>query len=151
LLSTNSEGSPDRTRKTIIHEQPTLVWQTTRREEARTNQTRKKTEEVTSEEWLATRGAQWIEGNSLVLLQVNCRSILNRIFDFWNSVDTYNPDVTIGTESWLRDQISNAEVFRDDYTTFRRDRNTRGGGVFICVKNCLRGTMGRRGFRHDSS
>jgi hypothetical protein len=22
-----------------------------------------------------------------------------------------------------------------DYTTFRRDRHTRGGGVFICVKN----------------
>jgi hypothetical protein len=40
-------------------------------------------------------------------------------------------------ESWLREEISNAEVFRDDYTTFRRDRNTRGGGVFICVKDCI--------------
>jgi hypothetical protein len=35
---------------------------------------------------------------------------------------TYNPDVIIGMESWLREVISNAEVFRDDYTTFRRDR-----------------------------
>jgi hypothetical protein len=26
-------------------------------------------------------------------------------------------------------------VFRDEYTTSRRDRTTRGGGVFICVKN----------------
>jgi hypothetical protein len=50
---------------------------------------------------------------------------------------TYNPDVIIGTESWLREEISNAEILRDDYTTFRRDRNTRGGGVFICVKDCI--------------
>ena len=41
------------------------------------------------------------------------------------------------TESWLREEINNAEVFRDDYTTFRRDRCTRGGGVFICVKKSI--------------
>jgi hypothetical protein len=29
------------------------------------------------------------------------------------------------------------EVFRDDYITFRQDRCTRGGGVFICVKNSI--------------
>jgi hypothetical protein len=28
-----------------------------------------------------------------------------------------------------------SKVFRNDYTTFRIDRNTQGGGVFICVKN----------------
>ncbi|KDR16512.1 hypothetical protein L798_09946 [Zootermopsis nevadensis] len=78
-----------------------------------------------------------MEENSLVLLHVNWRSILNKSLDFWNLVDTYNPDVVIGTESWLREEISNAEVFRDDYKTFRRDRNARGGGVFICVKNYI--------------
>jgi hypothetical protein len=57
--------------------------------------------------------------------------------DFFNLVATYNPDVIIGTESRLREEISNAEVFRDDYTTFRRDRNTRGDGVFSCVKDCI--------------
>ncbi|PNF22858.1 hypothetical protein B7P43_G16578, partial [Cryptotermes secundus] len=78
-----------------------------------------------------------IEGSSLVLLQVNCRSILNKYLEFWNLIDTYNPDVIIGTESWLSEEISNAEIFRDEYTTFRRDGNTRGGGVFICVKNYI--------------
>jgi hypothetical protein len=67
---------------------------------------------------------QRIEDNSLVLLQVNCRSVLNKPLDFWNLVDTYNPDIIIRTESWLREEISNVEVFRDDYTTFRRGRNT---------------------------
>jgi len=39
-----------------------------------------------------------------------------------------------------KEDISNAEVFRDDFTTFRRDRSARGGGVFICVKNIFPST-----------
>jgi hypothetical protein len=75
------------------------------------------------------------EGKPLVLLQVNCRSICKKILEFWNLINTYNPDVVIGTESWLSEEIKNAEVFRDGYITFRRDRCTRGSGVFICIKN----------------
>ena len=40
-------------------------------------------------------------------------------------------------ESWLKEDISNAEVFRADFTTFRRDSSARGGGVFIFVKNII--------------
>jgi len=58
---------------------------------------------------------------------VNCRSIVNKKWEFWNLVDTHNPDVIIGTESWLREEINNVKVFSDDYTTFRKDRFTRGG------------------------
>jgi len=70
----------------------------------------------------------------LILLQVNCRSICNKNLVSWNLIDTYNPDVIIGTASWISEGISNGEVFRVDYTTFRRDRHTRLGGVFIYVK-----------------
>jgi len=49
----------------------------------------------------------------------------------------YNPDVVIGTESWLKEDISNTEVFRADYTTFRRDRSAHCGEVFIFVKNII--------------
>jgi hypothetical protein len=85
-----------------------------------------------------------MEGKPLVLLQVNCRIILNKILEFWNLVDTYNPGVIIGKESWLREEINNAEVFRDKYSPFRRDMCTRGGGVFICVKNIsVAGSYGR--------
>ena len=69
------------------------------------------------------------------MLQVNCRSIYKKALEFWNLVDTYNPDIIIGTESWLREEIGNTEIFTEDFTTFRRDRNARVGGVFICVKN----------------
>jgi hypothetical protein len=68
------------------------------------------------------------EGKPLVVMQVNCRSIYNKSLEFWNLIDTYDPDVVIGTESWLREEIGNAEIFRADYTTFRKDRHTRGGG-----------------------
>jgi hypothetical protein len=37
----------------------------------------------------------------------------------------------------LERKPKNAEVFRDDYTTFRIDRSTGGGGVCICVKNYI--------------
>jgi hypothetical protein len=46
----------------------------------------------------------------------------------------YNPDIT-DTESWLREEMGNTEIFRTDFTMFRRDRHTWGGGVFICIKN----------------
>jgi hypothetical protein len=68
------------------------------------------------------------------LLQVNCRSICNKIFEFWDLTDTYEPDDVIGTESWLSEEINNAEVFRDDYITFRRNRFTRGVEYSFAIK-----------------
>jgi hypothetical protein len=52
----------------------------------------------------------------------------------------YNPDVVIGMESWLKEDISNAEVFRADFTTFRRNSFPHDGGVFICVINIIAST-----------
>jgi hypothetical protein len=86
---------------------------------------------------VSVASAYGIEGTSLVVLQVNCRSIYNKALEFWNSVDTYNPGVVIGKESWLKENINNAEVFRADFTTFRRDRSARGGGDFIGLKNFI--------------
>ena len=94
-------------------------------------------EEIAEEEYVPSAEGHSPEGSPLVLLQVNCRSICNKILEFWNLMDTYNPDVVIGTESWLSEEINNAEVFRDDYIIFRRDRCSRGGGVFIGVKNYI--------------
>jgi hypothetical protein len=69
-------------------------------------------------------GSQQIEGKPLVILQINCRRILNNNLEFRNFVDTYKPDVIISTETWLREEINNTEVFRVDYTTFRTGRCT---------------------------
>ena len=58
---------------------------------------------------IAEASACRIEGKSLVVLQINCRSVHNKALELWNLVDTYNPDVVKGTESWLNEDISNAE------------------------------------------
>jgi nucleoside phosphorylase len=111
MLGYSIEETSERTRKNSIQENLTLTWKTTERVEVAINPTRRVTEIETSEEREITTGSH--QGKSLVLLQVNCRSILNKNLEFWNLVDTYSPDVIIGTESWLREEINNAEVFRE--------------------------------------
>jgi hypothetical protein len=81
-----------------------------------------------------------IDGKSPVVLQVNCTSVYNNALEFWNLVDTVNPDVVTGMESWLKGTIRNAEVFRADFTTFRRESSVRGGWILICVKNIIAST-----------
>jgi hypothetical protein len=108
MLNISIEGTSERTRKTSTQENSTLTWKTTERVEGRTNPAKKESEVVLSEERVGWAGSTQIEGKSQVLLQVNCRSILSKILEFWNLVDTDNLDVTIGTESWLREEINNA-------------------------------------------
>jgi hypothetical protein len=115
----------------------TSAWKTADSDTEMTDTVRRETEHETKEECFAATVAPKTEGKPLVLLQVNCNSIYNKTLDFCNLIDTYNPDVVIGTESWFSEEISNAGVFRADYTTFRRDRHTHSGGVFICVKNYI--------------
>jgi hypothetical protein len=101
----------------------------TQRVEGTTNPAIRVSEVVSSKEYVVTEGSQQIEGKPLVLLQASSRGILSKILEFWNLVDIL--DVITGTESWLREEINNVEVFRDDYTTFKRERCIRGYGVFI--------------------
>jgi len=117
-----------------IQEHLTSAWKTADSDKEMTDTARRETEDETKEECLAATVAPKTEGEPSVLPQVNCRSIYKTL-DFSNLIDTHNPDVVTGMEPWLSEEISNAEVFRADYTTFRRDRHTRSGGVFICVKN----------------
>jgi hypothetical protein len=106
-------------------------------DDAATRSGRGETEDSAEEERIPATEGPNSEGTLLVLLQVNYRSIYNKILEFWNLIDTYNPDVVIGMESWLSEGINNAEIFRDDYIVFRRDRHSQGGGVFICIKNYI--------------
>ena len=136
-VRTFSKGIYGETDVKTIQEHLTSAWKTAESDIETVDTTRSETEYKTKEECLAATLAPKTEGKPLVLLQVNCRSIYNKILDFWNLIDTYNSDVVIDTESWLSEEISKAEYFRADYTTFRRDRHFRDGGVFICVKNYI--------------
>ena len=54
-------------------------------------------------------------------------------------IDKHNPDILLGTESWLSPDINNGEIFPSGYTILRKDRltSTHGGGVFQAIKNDL--------------
>lgn len=47
------------------------------------------------------------------------------------------PHIVIGTESWLDNTINEGEVFPSNYSVYRRDRNSHGGGVFILVRDSI--------------
>ena len=76
--------------------------------------------------------------SSFVLL--NCMSIRseNKAREFKLFVREHDPDVIMGTESWLTKDISDAEIFPHNYVTYRKDSCDRtGGGVFICIRESI--------------
>jgi hypothetical protein len=132
-----SEEIPEGSRKMAYQENSTLSLEAVEAEENAEKEmmdnAHKKRKGGTQDEIQATVPAHKNEGKSLVLLQVNCRSIYNKALEFWNLADTYNPDIIRGTELRLREEIGNTEIFRADFTTFRRDRHAQRERV--CVKN----------------
>ena len=71
-------------------------------------------------------------------LILNCQSLRGKVGAFQSSIDYFQPDCILGTESWLDKSVSTNEIFPPGYKIFRRDRITStqggGGGVFIAVK-----------------
>ena len=65
---------------------------------------------------------------------VNCRSIVGKGPDLSVAVDYIQPDAIIRCESWLDTDINNSEIFPDNFTVFRKDRNRQGGGVFLAIQ-----------------
>ena len=76
---------------------------------------------------------------------MNCRSIKDKTSEFTAAVNYIKPDIICGTESWLKgekpgknptkDAIKYSEILRNNYTAYRNDRETLGGGVFVLVHN----------------
>ena len=74
----------------------------------------------------------------LKVVSVNCQSVKEKTRELGNLILTTDPDIILGQESWLNDNIFNGEVFPDNYEVIRKDRTTtRGGGVFILYRNDL--------------
>ena len=76
--------------------------------------------------------------NNLKLAIINCQSIKNKTPEFETFIESTDQDIVLGTESWLKPEILNSEIFPPQYNVFRKDRkNTNkktGGGVFILVR-----------------
>ena len=66
------------------------------------------------------------------------QSVRNKIPEFHTMLDIEQPDIVVGTESWLTPDILDSEIVPTnlEYAMFREDRTSNtGGGVFILVKN----------------
>ena len=77
----------------------------------------------------------------LKCLTVNCRSLksIEKQICMMDLIETHKPDIICATETHLNSSISNSEILPPDFseTTYRRDRNERGGGVLIAVHKSI--------------
>ena len=57
-------------------------------------------------------------------------------------IGKYNPDIIIGTETYLDSSVNSSELFLSNYSVIRKDRHfdNSKGGVLIAMKDDLIGT-----------
>lgn len=67
----------------------------------------------------------------------NCRSLANKLKPFKSFVYSHSLDVIALTETWLSDRITDREILLSNYTLYRSDRLSRGGGAMICVSSTI--------------
>lgn len=101
----------------------------------------------------AVRGSQHFQNrtsnptevaDSLRIYYQNVRGLRTKIDDFYVATQNEDYDVIVLTETWLKDGITSVQLFGNEYSVFRRDRDpevsgkVRGGGVLIAVKKGFR-------------
>ena len=57
--------------------------------------------------------------------------------EFWCLIDAAKPDVIIGSETWLKPDISYSEIFPPGYHVYRKDRADGYGGVLLGISASL--------------
>ena len=67
----------------------------------------------------------------------NCQSIIPKITELSSIVASINPDVFVGTETWLSTSVSSSEILPPGYVAYQKDRNSHDGSVLIAHKNSL--------------
>lgn len=73
--------------------------------------------------------------NSLRVLTVNFQSARSKSHETALLIESSNPDIIIGTETWLKPEIYDSEVIPPSYTLYRNDRADGYGGVLLAVKS----------------
>ena len=84
------------------------------------------------------RRPQAVKSNQSVrVLVINFQSLRPKKHEFWNLLEATDPDIIMGTETWLRPYITNCEVLPTTYDVYRRDRADGRGGVMVATKKTL--------------
>ena len=75
------------------------------------------------------------KSNNLRFLVANVNSISSKSAELINLVDSTEPDVILMSETKLKSTILSSEFTPPGYKCFRKDRNSRGGGVLVMLKD----------------
>lgn len=70
----------------------------------------------------------------LVVVLLNFRSVRNKETVIQEYLANHDPDVILGTETWLQQDDPTNLYLPPNYTYIRRDRGSRGGGVLVAAK-----------------
>jgi hypothetical protein len=75
--------------------------------------------------------------NKLRSVCLNIQSIKSKREAPWNLLDSSNPDILFGCETWLNPNITDNEILSENtgYNIFRKDRKDRYGGVMLAIKS----------------
>ena len=74
---------------------------------------------------------------SIDVCYLNSRSLVNKFAQFQALVYSSCYNIICVTETWLSNYIYDKEILPCKFTIFRKDRESRGGGVLIAVNECL--------------
>ena len=82
-----------------------------------------------------------VRNDSLTIRNTNCQSIRAKREPFHIMINSLNPNVIIGTESWLKSSDLNSQIFPNQYNIERRDRATdpHGGSIYCGQKQPING------------
>ena len=76
-----------------------------------------------------------ILNHTVKVLVINFQSLKSKKELLLNLIDSSDPDVIIGTESWLNPNIYSSEYFPIGYNVYRKDREDSYGGVLLAIKS----------------
>ena len=86
-------------------------------------------------------------GKEMLIIHMNCRSILNKEEELQNIVEDLDPDIITLSETWLGDHIPAQTCVPEGYKIIRKDRSedfkqkygrNRGGGVAVIYKQNIK-------------
>ena len=83
------------------------------------------------------RGHAKPKKDNLTLLVINFQSIKNKSLELGNVLDMTDPDIVMGTETWLTGDYHSSEYFPPIYEVIRKDRRDGYGGVLLAIKRNL--------------
>ncbi len=80
--------------------------------------------------------ARLTEAKNVTMMYTNVLSLFNKLDELKLAVDNLKPDLIALTETWLNEQIADAEVRLEGFQLIRMDRiGRRGGGIAMFIRD----------------